>query len=883
MHHILPFFMLGALGLQATESSPKRYSTAGFYATESSPRTVHALNPQWSFHLGAVPEGAKPYAMDYDDSAWEDVNLPHGLELLPLDASGGVNYQGEAWYRKWVELPTPIAEKRHVIYFEGIMGKSRLYLNGELLHEHFGGFLPMAVDITDKLKPNQRNLITIWADNSDDPICPPGKAQAALDFCYFGGIYRDAWLISTSREFYVTDENMTDKVAGGGMLVATIRATEAEADVEVKLDIAGSISEGKARLEWIDKNGIVAQQKIVPVKLGENKINFKLLQPALWSPENPHLYTLRVSLFDTQDRLTDDFTRRVGVRHIQLSEKEGFILNGKPYPYKLIGANRHQDYGYIGNALSNSLHWRDAIKLKDLGMNIIRNAHYSQDPAFMDACDELGLFVIVNSPGWQHWSKEPIFAERVKSDIAEMVRRDRSRPSVIMWEPMLNETWGDEGFVKDIHHIVKAEMPYEGSNYTAIDEHYAKAADDPDGKNGYDVIYLHPNLKRDTEGKLPTESNYPGKVTFTREWGDNVDDWFSHNSTSRTARNWGEVPQIIQSKHYAAPNYDSTNYRDLLDLPKHHLGGALWHSFDHQRGYHPDPFYGGLWDALRREKISAAMFRAQSPLAEPHVYIANELTPFSPQDITIYSNCPRVRLTSYIGDRIVKESSKAKGELWFTFNDIWDHQKDKAHMRAARDNSKKAEIRLVVEGLDAEGKVIASETKRPARRAVKLQLQADTMGISPVADGGDLFLVTASITDELGATKRLNNSAVQFSIEGEGELVCSPLTMNNPAQMQWGEASILVRTTEKAGDIKISVQPMMKGVHTAKPASLSIKSIAPQQTALKVAQEEKKQEKVVVEKAQGEAQDAANEEKAKRAQEQLREVEKQQEAFGEQR
>ena len=122
-----------------------------------------------------------------------------------------------------------------------------------------------------------------------------------------------------------------------------------------------------------------------------------------------------------------------------------------------MGANRHQDFAVVGNALTNSMHWRDAKKLRELDFKIIRNAHYTQDPAFMDACDELGLFVIVATPGWQFWSQEPIFAERVYSDIRNMVRRDRNHPSAIIWEPILNETRYPADFAQKARDFVKAE------------------------------------------------------------------------------------------------------------------------------------------------------------------------------------------------------------------------------------------------------------------------------------------------------------------------------------------------------------------------------------------------------------------------------------------
>ena len=170
--------------------------------------------------------------------------------------------------------------------------------------------------------------------------------------------------------------------------------------------------------------------------------------PHLWSPDSPYLYKLHIYIKDKAVTPSTDITAVSAFAALNLKEKTEFWLNGKPYPYPLMGANRHQDFAVIGNALPNSLHWRDAKKLRDAGMRVIRNAHYPQDPAFMDACDELGLFVIVNTPGWQFWNDQPIFAQRVYSDIRNMVRRDRNHPSVWMWEPILNETWYPADFAK---------------------------------------------------------------------------------------------------------------------------------------------------------------------------------------------------------------------------------------------------------------------------------------------------------------------------------------------------------------------------------------------------------------------------------------------------
>lgn len=188
--------------------------------------------------------------------------------------------------------------------------------------------------------------------------------------------------------------------------------------------------------------------QVRPGKAITSKDKIIVKKPMLWSPENPTLYNLIVRIRDNEGNTIDGYRRRIGIRSIEFKGKDGFWLNGKPYESLLIGANRHQDFAVVGNAVANSIHWRDAKKLRDAGLKIIRNAHCPQDPAFMDACDELGLFVIVNTPGWQFWNDAPEFAQRVYSDIRNMVRRDRNHPCVWLWEPILNETWYPADFAK---------------------------------------------------------------------------------------------------------------------------------------------------------------------------------------------------------------------------------------------------------------------------------------------------------------------------------------------------------------------------------------------------------------------------------------------------
>lgn len=148
----------------------------------------------------------------------------------------------------------------------------------------------------------------------------------------------------------------------------------------------------------------------------------------------------------------------MGIRKAEFRGKDGFWLNGKPYG-QLIGGNRHQDFALVGNAMPNSQQWRDARRLKDAGMNIIRAAHYPQDPSFMDALDELGIFIIVPTPGWQYWNKDAYWAELVHENTRQIIRRDRNHPSVLMWEPILNETRYPEDFALKALQITRDEFP----------------------------------------------------------------------------------------------------------------------------------------------------------------------------------------------------------------------------------------------------------------------------------------------------------------------------------------------------------------------------------------------------------------------------------------
>lgn len=787
-------------------------SVAGFFPMQNSGRIVYNFNQGWRFHLGDA-KGAESIA--FDDSKWSVVCAPHTARLEPSEASGGRNYQGIVWYRKHFTVPSDMQGKDITVYFEAIMGKQDIFVNGKKVMTHLGGYMPIIVNLTKLgVKAGEKCLVVVKADNSDDKNYPPGKKQAALDFCYHGGMYRDVWLIGKST-LAITDANEQNEVAGGGVFLHYGNITEKKADVFVDVEVenkSNAITTPTVIAKIKDKSGrIVAtlkQKKSIASGLSQVfKLSSSIKNPQLWSPENPYLYKVEISVV-LGSKTLDGGIVRMGIRHAEFCGKDGFWLNGKPY-HQLIGGNRHQDFAYVGNALPNSQQWRDAKRLKDAGMTIIRAAHYPQDPAFMDACDELGLFIIVPTPGWQYWNKDPKFGELVHENTRQIIRRDRNHTSVLMWEPILNETRYPEDFALKALEITKEEFPYPGRPVAVADMNSAGV------KDNYDVVYGW----TDDIGKEGTPSD---KCVFTREFGEMVDDWYAHNCLNRAARSWGEKPMLT-----AALSLCDT-YGEMFHNQRQFIGGCQWHPFDHQRGYHPDPYYGGIYDAFRQKKYAFEMFRSQDRTSEPMVFVANEMTQFSDNDVVVFSNCDSVRLTQFDGDKVltlpVVHTTDDKPCAPVVFKDFWNFWKAREYSYKQRNWQR---VSLLAEGIK-NGKVVCSEKKMPSRRSTKIRLYVDEMGKKLTADGSDFIVVVAEITDDNGNVKRLAKDNIKFTIEGEGHIIGDESILANPRVVEWGSAPVLIQATDKPGKITIHARSAFGGVYAPAETSLTIESIPAQ-------------------------------------------------------
>ena len=375
-----------------------------------------------------------------------------------------------------------------------------------------------------------------------------------------------------------------------------------------------------------------------------------------------------------------------------------------------------------------------------------------------------------------------------------------------MWEPILNETRYPKDFALKALDITREEFPYPGRPVAVADMNSEGV------KDNYDVVYGW----TDDIGKEGTPDD---KCVFTREFGEMVDDWYAHNCLNRAARSWGEKPMLT-----AALSLCDT-YGEMFHNQHQFIGGCQWHPFDHQRGYHPDPYYGGIYDAFRQKKYAFEMFRSQDRTQEPMVFVANEMTQFSDNDVVVFSNCDSVRLTQFEGDKVltlpVVHNVADKPCAPVVFKGFWDFWKAREYSYKQRNWQR---VSLLAEGIK-DGKVVCSEKKMPSRRSTKIRLYADEMGKQLIADGSDFIVVVAEITDDNGNVKRLAKDNIRFTVEGEGRIIGDESILANPRTVEWGSAPVLIQATDKPGKITIHAQSAFSGVYAPTEASLTIESV----------------------------------------------------------
>jgi beta-galactosidase len=746
---------------------------------------------------------------------WESVDLPHTVRVEPYTSSSK-NYQGPATYVKRFPSQPEWKGKKVTLEFEGVMGVSDVWVNGKHLtakqaqatgnNTNYGGFLPFVVDISDALTfDGSDNVVTVAADNSDNPVVPPGKPQKNLDFSYFGGIYRDVWLHVTNP-VHITQAIEEDIPGGGGLVIDYPMVTKESATVSVKTHLRNEgDQETKVTVKQQIKdpgNTVVGETVSAPVTLpakGSQTVeaSIQIANPKLWSLESPNMQTLVTTVY-ANGVPVDALETRIGIRTIRITKEKGIEINGEPAGI-LSGVNRHQEYAYIGYAMPDSLHKRDAIKFKEAGINAVRTGHYPHDRAFIEACDELGLLVFQPVPGWQWYVPDPAFRTRISQNIQQMIRRDRNSPSILAYEVSLNESHPENE---------------EEFNQTSVD--VAKAE-----KQG--VIYSLGS------GCNVWDSQTGVMGSFGREYGDYM--WAQSGDfkgSGRTERSpdffypGGEARMVKQARERMWEGGGQGHFLGMLSAYSKNplsLGGAQWTGIDHNRGYSANGAACGMLDLYRIPKFIYHLYASQrSAEKAPTIFIASNWTEKVPvfdkvttldfslgtdalRNIDVYSNAAKVRL-SVIQNGGVKWTKTQEPSV-FTANNISTSVMKAPPFLFVDVPYHKGTLKA--EGLDASGKVIAEHSVTTAGEPARIVLKADSEGIDLVADGSDIISVQAYVTDAEGnvcstASNEITFTAKNGKIIGDGDKRVG----SNPVKAAAGIIVVPVQSTPTPGPVEIS-------------------------------------------------------------------------------
>lgn len=733
-------------------------------------RSVENFNQGWRFSRE-------------DQEGWDEVQLPHIFQIEPLVVTD--MWQGSAWYTKDFKLD--LAEgQRALLRFGGVMHEADLWLNGNKLAHHEGGYLPFVVDITEHLE--QENQLKVRVNNEDNPTIPPGKGIGVLDFSYYGGIYRDVTL-TLANDVHITDAVAAQQVNGGGVLIHFNSINPDQATGLLKTHLQNDSKEDQKISLQIETDGHVWQSEIVSIPAGGDvSISQKITidQPRLWSPQDPQLYEFEIKVLNGTE-IVDELSEITGIRRIELSD-EGFLLNGEKIYMR--GTNRHQEYPFVGYALSDEAQYRDAVKIKNAGFDMVRLSHYPQDEAFLRACDELGIIVMNCMAGWQFFGDE-VFIANSFQDIRDMARRDRNHPSIFFWEVSLNESQMTDEYMQKADSILKVELPYQ-------DIYSAGWMDHP----AYDLF-----IPARQHGQAPDYWNYykeGDRKVFIAEYGDW--EYYAQNAgfnqkafkdlteaerTSRQLRGDGEQRLLQQ-----AMNYQEATNSNRKGAEVGTIGHANWLMFDYNRGYTDDIEASGISDIARIPKFAYYFYQSQRPASEsydfedgefgPMVKIANYWTENSPTTVRVFSNAEEVAL--YLNDSLIERKSATKDQYA-------DHLlSGPFHFQLAA--FEPGTLRAVA---FIEGEEVAQDQVATAGEPAAIQLSIDYSGQQIAAQKADVLFVYASIVDEKGQLVTEATDELQFELIGEN----ATLIGANPVKAEAGIATVLLRTEKFDSELKI--------------------------------------------------------------------------------
>ena len=702
-----------------------------------------SLDNDWLFGGKLSAAAMQP---EFDDKAFTPVTLPHTVTSLSWQNWDPAQWQDEWIYRKHFTLPPDLKNLRLFLHFDRVLASTTPAVNGHNLLPHAGGFLPFDREITGIVNKGD-NVLALSVDARWLNVPPTGspRGPVAVDYLLPGGITGSVQLRAVPAIFLREVFARPIDVLSSQPRVQLTCRVDAAAELPADIRLVAVLRQGQRTIANVSQSAKVEKpdQEIQMTLDGLRDIQ-------LWDTDHPHLYDIEVTLF-RGDRPLHRYATRIGFREARF-DLDGFYLNGRRT--QLFGLNRHELFPYLGFAAPPRLLRRDAeILRQQFNLNIVRCSHYPQSEAFMDACDELGLMLWEEPPGWQYIGDES-WQDVMIHNVEAMIRRDRNHPSVVIWGVRINESRNDPALytrTRALSHSLDGSRPTSGTmtpssranwqtewnqDVFAFDDYHSA----PDKTVGIlDPVDGHPYMIAETVGQYSYDVGKGFNMKYRRA---------------------GDIGEQTSQAIYHAQAHSRT-----ADHPR--IAGAIaWCAFDYASlvNAHNAIKCPGIADVFRIPKLGASFYLAQvdpsvRPVIEPDFnWDFGPNTPSGPGDhAAIFSNCERLEI--FIDGK--PHSVLHPDRVGFP------NLKHPPFFAAFQmDGSAHPELRI--DGYVGKARLLTrSFSSNPATDKFWLHVDDNEL----IGDGADATRLEFAVVDKFGAPRAYAGGQVSIRISGPGAII----------------------------------------------------------------------------------------------------------------
>src|SRR3989440_885394 len=758
------FIEAGSAGLIGLASLPKLTSFTFAQNPSALSRRVYPLNHNWLFSEKNLPNATQA---GFSDATFKRVTIPHTNRMLPWHGFDDKEYEFVSVYRRHFRPPLEMQGRRVFIDFNGAMTSSTVWINGQKVGEYRGGYTPFSFELTPHLNWKGDNGLAVEVDSTERKDVPPFGNR--IDYLTFGGIYRDVELRFVNPTFI---ENV---------LAKPIDVLSPDRKLEVRSYLDETKTTGAPLMltaSLLEGSRVISAQTSEIIPSGQTHYDLTLTNIRdieLWNIDRPKLYRVLVGLSE-RERVIDQSETRIGFREAKFTP-EGFYLNGKHL--KLRGLNRHQTFPYVGQAMAARVQKRDAwILRKELKCNIVRTSHYPQSPHFLDGCDEYGLLVFEEIPGWQHIGNDD-WQNLALQNVEKMIQRDWNHPSIILWGVRINESGDNHDLytkTNALAHSLDDSRQTGGVRY----RYGSERLEDVFTMNDFGFPLRPPNHP------LYLNTEFNGHMYPTKR-NDNVERLREHTHRHARVHN-----QLASDDKYA--------------------GGLGWCAFDYNThsyfGSGDRICYHGVSDIFRIPKPAAGFYKSQCDPSEEIVLEpafdwarGDENETFT--NALVCSNCEKLKF--YIGERFIAEVEPDRK--------TYDHLKYAPFVTNLHAALGGGWDDLRIEGYIGGKKVIE---RKMSAKGVDRQLLIEPDDRELVGDGIDMTRVVMKVLDQLGNVRPFSNAAITLGLQGPGEIIGE-----NPFALFGGVGAVWIRTRQSTGLIRLTATHQTLG---SKTVSINVKA-----------------------------------------------------------